>query len=207
MAENTTRIIYGPVLSRANRVLWALEELGLTYDRVKIDIVSGENQSPDYLTLNPSGKVPVLVEDGLVLTESMAINRYLAGKIPDCLMPSDPASVAKVDQWTLWAVTEVEPYSTLVIREMRRGDETDQHLVAKYRDCARNALDTIETALAKGGEYLLENRFTLADLNAASVLYTLPMIGVDLDTAPGTAAWLERCLARPAWVKIQGLRD
>jgi glutathione S-transferase len=197
--------IYGPIQSRANRCLWALEEASLDYEHISLDMAAGESQSEQYLALNPSGKVPTLVDGDFVLTESMAINRYVAGKVPGPLLPSDARARGKIDQWTYWAVTEVEPFVTLVFREMKLGDSADQGLIAKCKDYSRRALQTIELCLGDSGDYLLGDSFCLADLNVASVIYFLPLIGTDLEPTPNTAAWLQRCQARPAWLKVLGL--
>ncbi len=205
MNGSTIIKIYGSVLSRANRCLWVLEELGLDYEHLNIDPRSGETRSAAYLALNPSGKVPVMVEEKFVLTESMAITRYLAGKLPTRLLPADPVSRAKIDQWTLWAVTEVEPFATLVVREMRLGDSADPGLTGKCKEHVSKALETIESCLTDSGDYLMGDNFCLADLNVAAVVYMVPVIGIDMETAPRTSAWLQRCLKRPAWLKLQDL--
>ena len=72
--------IYGVARSRAFRVLWMAQELGLDYEHVKVDFASGETRESGFLALNPNGQVPVIDDDGFILWESMAINLYLAKK-------------------------------------------------------------------------------------------------------------------------------
>ena len=74
--------LYGAPPTRALRVIWLLNELGLEYEMLPVDLLQGENQQQDFLTLNPAGRVPVLVDGSLVLTESAAIQLYLADKNP-----------------------------------------------------------------------------------------------------------------------------
>ena len=96
-------------MSRANRCLWALEELGLAYEHVPIGF-TGESRAPDYLRINPNGRVPALEDDGEVLWESIAINLYLADKYgSDPFWPGNPKLRGKCYQWSLWAVNEMEP--------------------------------------------------------------------------------------------------
>lgn len=196
--------IYGGKKSRAIRAMWMLEELGMEYEFQPLDFTTGENKTPEYLSLNPAGKVPTLVDGDFVLTESMAITTYLAQKYNSPLVPGTVEGMAKVNQWTLWALTEVEFYMTLGVREMKLGERADQEKIKGYLKSCLDMLATLEKELAKGKEYLLGKEFTLADLNAASVLYALPMIGATFDDHPLAGGWLARCLGRPAWQKLQG---
>jgi len=196
--------IYGKKKSRAIRCLWALEELEIPYEHVVIDQDAGDNRTPDYLALNPSGKVPTLAEDGFVLTESMAINLYLADKKPSALLPGTPQERAAVLQWTFWAVTEAEYHVTVIVREFRRGEgRIDQSRVADALAALGSTVNVLELHLQKSGDYIVGDRFTMADLNAASVLCYLGLLGFDMEPHPLTNAWLKRCLARPAWVRLQ----
>jgi glutathione S-transferase len=102
--------IYGSKNSRSIRPVWALEEAGATYDYQRIWMMKGEGQSPAFKAINPAGKIPVLVDGELTLTESMAQVFYIAEKFPASkLLPADPISRAEVYRWVFFAVTEVEP--------------------------------------------------------------------------------------------------
>src|SRR5262249_42311885 len=109
--------IYGTKPSRVARCLWVLEELELPYRQVALP--GGKAQ--DFLRLNPMGKVPVLVDGDFVLTESVAITRYLATLVPNGLVPADARGKARMGQWTSWAITEVEFHFTVMVREIRRA--------------------------------------------------------------------------------------
>jgi glutathione S-transferase len=197
--------IYGWKRSRAARVLWVLEELGVPYEHIPLNHTLGETRTPEYLALNPSGKIPTLVHDGFVLTETIAINLYLASLFPGSLMPRDTQGVALLNQWTSWAVTEVEPLLVNVMREGRRPtDKIDAGRVAAWRaDIQAMVATTLEPHLARQAQILPGTAFTLADLNVASVINTLPMMEIHLATYPHVDAWLRRCVSREAWQRAQ----
>src|SRR5499433_4622580 len=95
--------------TRSIRVRWTLQELGVDFEAVSVDLRAGEHRRPDFLELNPAGKVPVLVDGDLVLSESVAIVLYLAEKYPDRgFIPADLGLRADFYRWILFAVTELE---------------------------------------------------------------------------------------------------
>lgn len=101
--------LYGFSATRSLRALWALKELGLDFDYVPVDLTKGEHRTPDFLKINPAGKVPVLVDGDLVLPESAAIILYLAEKHPEKgLIPGDLQVRAEMYRWIMFAVTELE---------------------------------------------------------------------------------------------------
>ncbi len=101
--------LYGMGPTRSLRARWALQELDAEFEFVPINLLAGENRHPDFLRLNPTGKLPVLVDGDLVLTESAAIVMYLAEKYgAKGLMPTDLSERAQVYRWSMFAVTELE---------------------------------------------------------------------------------------------------
>jgi glutathione S-transferase len=95
--------------TRSIRARWTLQELEIDFDAVNVNLMAGEHRRPEFLAVNPAGKVPVLVDDGLVLTESIAIVLYLADKYPEKgLMPEDPGERAQALRWLLFTTTELE---------------------------------------------------------------------------------------------------
>jgi glutathione S-transferase len=103
--------VYGSKNSRSIRPVWALEEAGAIYDYQRIWMMKGEGQSPAFKAINPAGKIPVLVDGDLTLTESMAQVFYIAEKYPASnLLPIEPSARAEVYRWVFYAVTEVEPH-------------------------------------------------------------------------------------------------
>jgi glutathione S-transferase len=98
---------FGP--TRSIRARWALQELGVPFDAVTVNQIAGEHRQPEFLAINPAGKVPVLVDGDAVLTESVAIVVYLAEKYPDKgLIPAALDERAQMMRWLLFTTTEIE---------------------------------------------------------------------------------------------------
>ena len=107
--------LYGTSKSRSARSLWALEELGLKYEHVPVEVAKAK--SPEHLKLNPNGHIPVLEDDGKIFWESMAINLYLAakyGKAP--FWPESHEDRGHAVQWSFWGMTEAEPHLIAILR-------------------------------------------------------------------------------------------
>src|SRR5262245_50218733 len=117
--EVTMRLYeFGP--TRSIRARWTLQELGVDFESVTVDLTRGEHRRPEFLGINPAGKVPVLVDGDFVLTESVAIVLYLADKYPESgLLPSDPERRAEVNRWLLFAATELEQPLWRITRQTR----------------------------------------------------------------------------------------
>ncbi len=190
--------IFGATRSRTMRALWLAEELGLEYDQRQKD-----ESGLDYLAVNPAGKVPSIDDDGLVLWESMAINLYLVKKHGGDLAPRDLAEEAIILQWTFWAMTEVEStaLSALFNRVLLPEGERDAGLADQNEGALQKPLGILNDAIA-GRQWLSADRFTIADLNVASVLSWVKMAQVELDAFPNLTEWLGRCLGRPALAKV-----
>ena len=191
--------IYGPTASRAARALWIAHELDIPYEHIAVEMKDLKN--PDYLKVNPNGKVPALVEGDFKLFESMAINLYLAGKHgKDGFMPDSAEDRALCNQWSFWGMTELEkPLLTILIDMfMTAPDKRKPDAVAEAQKALPKPLAVLNGAL-EGREYLLGSTFTVADLNLASILSWAKPIKFDFATFPNVGAWLDRCLARPAY--------
>jgi len=190
--------IYGSSMSRTGRCLWALEETGLQYEQIPTP--ASEAKSAAHLKLNPNGHIPVIDDDGFVLYESMAINFYLAakaGKAP--LWPESLRDRAHANQWSYWAMLEVEPHLVTMLqhRMMLPPEQRSDKAIADAQAALKAPLAVIENHLV-GREYLLGKDFTIADLNAASVWSIGQLVGMEFSSAPKMAAWLAKCVSRPA---------
>ncbi len=195
--------LYGVPRSRALRSLWMLEELGLSYENVKITPAT-DTRTPEFLRINPNGHVPVLQEDGLTLCESIAINLYLARKYDKGLWPKTVEDEGRVLQWSVWAMTECEDPIITALRN-RVGLPEAQRDAQKADDAAQRfvaPLKVLDSALANK-TYLVGDTFTVADLNVASVLMFAPLAKFDLSSAANAQAWLGRCTSRPALARAQ----
>jgi glutathione S-transferase len=198
--------LYGIARTRAFRVLWMVHELGLDYEHFPIETGPAGARQPDYLAVNPNGRLPAIDDDGFILWESLAINIYLAKKhATSALYPATPQGEARVTQWSLWAANEVERGCNVWSFHALRlpPDERDPAIAAAAIELLATPFRVLDRALA-GQPYLLGDAFTVADLNVAAVLgRTLEM---DLSATPHLAGWLKRCLDRPAARKAQQLR-
>lgn len=206
-----TRItLYGAMASRAHRVVWMLKELGLPFRHVPTPFLDGSTRRPDFLALNPNGRVPLLDDDGLLLFESLAINLHLArryGGAPLALAPRDLREEALATQWSFWVATEVEKPLLLAAANRRlfapelRSEEEAALAISKLD----RPFKVLDQHLA-GRPQLLGERFTVADLNVATVMDLAPQCGIDLSPWPRLQAWHQACLARPAaadWRDVQ----
>jgi glutathione S-transferase len=190
--------IYGIARTRAFRALWMAMELGLDYEHLPIEIGDAGARSPEFLAINPNGRLPVIIDDGFVLFESLAITLYLAKKhAHGTLYPEKLEDEAKAWQWSFWAMAEadrgVNIWSLHAVRlppaerDPQKRDEALRVLVAPFK--------VLDAALAKQ-QYLIGNDFTVADLNVAAVISRA--VDMDLSAVPNLKAWLTRCLERPA---------
>ena len=195
-------IFYGSPMSSAGRTHWMLEEVGVPYEYRRLSVRAGDTKQPAFLAVNPGGKIPCIQDGDLTLTESMAINFYLAEKYATALMPADVGERARVYQWSFWAISNVQPLLLTILQNtmIRPESERDPAAVDAARSQIGPYLDLLDASL-KGHDYLVGGRFTVADLNTASVISLAPMVGVDLSRYAHTQAWLDRVQARPAFAK------
>ncbi|XP_064988324.1 glutathione S-transferase 3-like [Musa acuminata AAA Group] len=204
--------VYGmPMSTNTVRVLAALNEKGVEFELVIVDLRTGAHKKPDFLALNPFGQIPVLEDGDVVLFESRAINRYIATKYaeagPDLLLSSGtPAERAVVDLWL-----EVEsqqfgpPIAALVYEALIKpmlGGATDVTVVEAQATKLEKVLDVYEARLAQS-KYLAGAEFTLVDLNHipyTNYLMKTPKASL-VTSRPHLLAWWQDVSSRPAWQK------
>lgn len=189
--------IYGSARSRTMRTLWIAAELGLEFDHVPYEWDSPALKTPEFLALNPAGAIPMIVDDGVVVAESMAIALHLAkrhgGSGPEPLYPHGPQAEAEVWRWSLWAQGQLEPW---VQQDARLAAFRAEVGAAVQAEVARS-LATLERALGARA-WLAADHFTVADLNVAGVLSPSRARLLPLAAYPAIGDWLERCYGRPA---------
>lgn len=183
--------LYGGKRSRASIVQWYLEELNVPYDFVQLDMKADEHRQPEFLALNPMGKVPVLQNGDFVLAESGAILLYLAQQY-DPSYPISPEQQAELYQWVIFA------NSTLA---MGMFIESSQDRETKV------LLGPLSDRLLQQ-TYTMGESFTVADIALGSMLaYILMLLKLDLSLYPGILAYKHRLSERPAFQKtIMGLQ-
>jgi glutathione S-transferase len=196
--------IYGVPLSRAYRALWMANELGLDYENVPIHFADGSAKTPQYLAVNPNGRIPAIDDNGFKLWESMAINLYLAKKHGSVLLPKTLEGEAEAIQWSFWVMTEVEKPALAVLlhRLFLPKDQRDAKLANEGENQLQKPLAVLDQRLATTG-YLVGPTFTVADLNVASVLSWARIGGVAFAGFLHVDRWLAVCLQRPAAAKAR----
>jgi len=196
--------IYGVARTRAFRALWIAKELGLDYEHIPIDIGDAGARSPEYLAINPNGRLPAIDDGGFGLWESLAITLYLAKK-HGRLYPTTLEGEAKAWQWTLWSVQEVDRGVNIWSLHAVRlpPQDRDPQRRADALKVLEAPFKVLDGALA-GRLYLLGDDFTVADLNVSAVISRA--IDMDLSATPRIGDWLKRCLERPAAREARALR-
>ena len=186
--------IYGTPRSRTLRVLWMAAELGLDYTHVPLAVDDPELKAEAFLALNPAAAIPTIVDDGFALSESLAINLYLAKRHGlGSLYPATPQGEAQAWRWSLWAQGQLEPW---VMRDARLA-ELRASIAEAARPEVERTLATLDRALGDR-PWLLGEAFTVADLNVAGVLSPSRAEHLELRPHGHVADWLARCYARPA---------
>ena len=197
MAAKIRLYEFGP--TRAIRARWVLQELGVDFEAVTLDIRTGAQRRPEFLRLNPAGKLPVLVDGDFVLTESVAIVLYLGEKYPDKgLVPLDLRQRAQTYRWLLFAATELEQPLWRISRNSQIYPEAKRQ--PSDIPIASEEFKSMAAVLARhmeGREFVATDRVTVADFVMA---YTLDW-GNELellDDQPELVKYMERMYARPA---------
>jgi glutathione S-transferase len=192
--------IYGVARSRAIRTLWMMHELGVPFELVEVAPGVGGSRKPEYLSLNPTGAVPWIEDDGLILWESLAINLYLAKKHGAPLGPKDIREDGQMTMWGFWSAIEIEPRAATAMYNISvlPPDERDASAAASALEALKAPLQILEHALERGGGFLVGGRFTAADLNAIACVFYLRFTPQALADKPAILAWYEAGMARPA---------
>ncbi|TVO68777.1 glutathione S-transferase family protein [Denitromonas ohlonensis] len=198
--ENKMLTIYGCPNSRSLRAVWALEEAGAEYDYVFVDLFKGAGRAPEFLTINPGGKVPALrLDDDSIITETGAIALWAAEHYPTAdLLPADPTERAQAWRWLCFGLTELDqPLWTIA---KHRFALPEKRRVPAIEDTARWEFEKAAALLAARLDdtpWLAGEHFSIADIIASHCLAWAKSAKLSLEgsTLP---AYLERCLARPA---------
>ena len=181
--------LYGGVVSRATIVQWYLEELQVPYEFVQLDLKAGEHQQPEFLAINPMGKVPAIEDEGCKLWESGAILLYLTQKYGK--MPSALEQQAEIYQWVLFANSTL---SSGLFNESSRAKETPQLLKPLSERLQQQP-------------YMMGTEFSVVDVAVGSILgYLQMMIKLDYSPYPGVMSYVQRMTSRPAFQKVMAGR-
>ncbi len=187
--------LYGSRPTRATRAAWMLEELGVPYTHEH----SFDTLPPEARAANPNGKLPILVDDGFPVWESVAINLYLARKYGagTSLWPESLEDQTRALMWSVWAMTELDmPLWTMI--GARRANPS---AAAELDDKVQRPMRVLDNELAKHS-YLLGEDFTVADLNVAAVVAFGRYGQFDFAPFPYVDAWQRKCAERPASQRV-----
>jgi glutathione S-transferase len=198
--------------TRSIRARWTLQELGVDFDAISVNLIKGEHRRPEFLAVNPAGKVPALVDGDMVLTESIAIVLYLADKYPEKrLMPDEFGERAQALRWLLFTTTELEQplwrmakHNVIYPEEKRLPAE-----VVLAREEFIAMAEVLDRHMA-GRDFVVGDSVTVADFVLGHTL-DWAQIGALLDGFPGLEAYRERLYARPhapmrikdAWASVR----
>jgi glutathione S-transferase len=186
------------------KVRLLLSHLQIPHERIEMDILRGETRTPEYLALNPNGRIPLLVfEDGRTLAESNAILFLLAQKSP--YWPDDPFLRAEVMQWMFFEQYSHEPYIA-VVRFWTFAGELEAHAaeLPERRKRGEAALDVMEDHLSRN-EFFVGNRYSIADIALYAYTHVAHEAGFDLSSRPDVTAWLGRVASQPGATAIDDL--
>jgi len=194
--------LYHAAQSRSVRPRWMLEEIGLPYELVRMDLAAGDQKKPEYLRINPNGAVPALVDGDVRLFESGALCEYLADRFPEKRLAPAVGTTARgyYYQWIHFAMSTLEPpLITIFVHTVTKPEaERLPQLVGPAREQLRAALGVLEQALA-GRTFLVADEFGTADVMVGSTLAWAQMLGLLDANTPGVAAYLGRLMGRPAF--------
>lgn len=186
--------LYWSPRSRSFTTLWLMEETGEPYERVLTDISTGANKMPDYLAINPMGKVPALADGDAVMAESAAICTYVADRYPQAKLapPIGDPRRAKYLQWMFFAPSCIEPAILQAYLKL------EIPAVSAAWGSTTQTFDVLDQALEKG-PWLLGDDFSAADVAiGAGINYAIRMFKM-VPTRPNFDRYLDACAARPAF--------
>jgi glutathione S-transferase len=187
------------------RVRAVIFELDADVEIVDVDVFGGGTQTPEYLAINPNGKVPAFVDGDLHLFESRAIDAYLASLDPDRrLYPKDLKKRAIVDQWSYWQAIHLGPSSQKlsfekVLKERFGRGEPDENVIAAETKETTKLLGVFDRGLA--GRAWIAGDLSIADFALASTFTLRREAGIELDKFANVAQWIDRLESRASWAK------
>lgn len=201
------KLYYHPASTVSRMVMLFAAEEGIALEYEVVDLLAGAHQQPAYKAVNPNALVPVLDDEGFVLTESSAILRYLAGKTGSPAYPAELRARARVDEAMAWFYGNYYKdfayglvYPQLFPHHRRRSDEAHAATIEWGRAQARRWLDVLETHfLGRGNAFLCGDAITLADYVGIEMLVLGELVGCTLRDYPHIRGWIARMKALPHW--------
>ena len=204
------KLYYHPASTVSRMVMLFAAEEGIALDYEVVDLMSGAHHQPAYKAVNPNALVPVLDDDGFVLTESAAILRYLAGKAGSRAYPADLKARARVDEAIAWFYSNYYKdyaygmvYPQLFPHHKRATDEAHAATIEWGRKQSLRWLDVLESHfLGHGNAYMCGDTITLADYVGIEMVTLGELVGCTLRDFPNVCAWIGRMKALPHWAEV-----
>jgi glutathione S-transferase len=197
--------IWGRMSSiNVQKVVWAARELGLPFERIDAGGAFGGNRTPEFLRMNPNGKIPVIDDDGFVLWESNAIVRYLAARHGGgSLWPDDPRARADADRWMDWQATELSPAMRDAFMQLIRtpAEQRSQPLIEASNQAAEAMIAMLDAHLGSGTparRHLCGEAFTVADIAVGAAAHRWLGLPQARAPRPNVERWYRQLMSRPA---------
>lgn len=185
------------------KVRLLLTQLGIPFEYIEKDILKRETRTPEFLAINPNGRIPVLeLEPGIYLSESNAILIYLAENTP--YLPEDKLERAYVMQWLFFEQYSHEPYIATSRFLLHYANNADQYreVIEQKREPGYAALGVMENRL-KEHPFLVGDRYTIADIALYAYTHVADEGNFDLSRFPAILAWIERVQLQPNYIALQ----
>jgi glutathione S-transferase len=210
----TMKLYMHPVSTTSRPVMLFAKLANVPLDLVVIDLMKGEHHGPDFVRLNPNKLVPVLDDDGFVLTESSAIIKYLADKANSPLYPKELRERARVHERMDWFNTDFYrdwgynlAYPQLFPHHARPSADVTKATIEWGRGRAANALTLLDQQILGDKPFVCGDSMTIADIFGAQLISLGEILRVDFAKYPNVQRWLGRMKALPAWKEINAAHD
>lgn len=196
------KLYHTPISFNSRRVWVALLEKEIPFELVDVNL-DGDQFQPEFLTMNPFHHIPVLVDDGFGVVESLAILDYLEAKYPTpALLPTDAKALAIVRMVEMITINELVPTMGPLIRQMMGVTTDDPQKLQRTKQQAAKVLSFFEHLLGEQ-QYFGGEQLTLAEVVAGTAVPLLPRLGVSISDYPQLRAWTKRLMERTAWQQTQ----
>jgi glutathione S-transferase len=196
--------VYGSVYSRACMVMCVLETLGVEYENIPHLPRGAEIKEDAYLTINPAGKVPTLIDGDLVLWETQAIMFYLVDKYGKGeLWGNSPEEIADIYRWSLFISNQLEGFALDLFSQYKffKEENRDPAIIARANSEMDRFMPILESHL-EGKEFVSGGKRTVADIHGATILSWAKLVGYDYKRFPNVDAWIKRQIKSDAQQKV-----
>jgi glutathione S-transferase len=212
------KLHFHPVSTASRPVVLLCAEAKIAYEPVIVDLMTGAHMKPPFVTMNPSHMVPVLEDDGFILTESSAIMKYLADKVDSPTYPKDPKKRARINERMDWVNANLYReyayhlvYPQVFPNHTRTPELAQSSLLSWGKEKTEHWLDIMDKHYLASGKYLCSDmcgdQITIADYFAAEVLSCGALIGAGFKKHPNVDRWMNTMKALPSWAKVNEAVD